>query len=310
MLLVILEIIYGLLFALVYAIYNSIRNLFPDKFSKLIDGENVLITGGGSGIGRIMARKLANLGATVITLDVNEKGNDETVRMIRKDGNKAYGFVCNLSNKQEIYSVSKAVKTQVGDISILINNAGIVSGMSLLDTPDEKIERTFNVNVLAHFWTIKSFLPEMINNKKGHIVTVASLAGHSGTNKLIDYCSSKFANVGMDEALKAELFVQGVSSFIKTTVVCPYYISTGMFEGVQSKVVPILEPEYVAEETVKAILMNKPVLILPWWCTILVTLKTVLQTDPYIKLAQTFGFNCSMDQFSGRANNNKIENIK
>ena len=59
--------------------------------------------------------------------------------MIRKDGNKAYGFVCNLSNKQEIYSVSKAVKTQVGDISILINNAGIVSGMTLLDTPDGKV---------------------------------------------------------------------------------------------------------------------------------------------------------------------------
>jgi len=308
MLLVVLEVIYGLIFALLYAIYNAGRNLFPNKFSKSVDGDNILITGGGSGIGRIMARKLANLGATIITLDVNEKGNDETVRMIRKDGNKAYGFVCNLSNKDEIYSVAKAVKTQVGDISILINNAGIVSGTTLLDTPDEKIERTFNVNVMAHFWTIKSFLPEMINNKKGHIVTIASLAGHSGTNKLVDYCSSKFANVGMDEALKAELYVQGVSSFIKTTVVCPYYISTGMFAGVQSKVVPILEPEYVAEETVKAILMNKPVLILPWWCTILVTLKTVLQTDPYIKLAQTFGFNCSMDQFSGRQN--KIENIK
>ena len=59
-------------------------------------------------------------------------------RMIRKDGNKAYGFVCNLSNKDEIYSVAKAVKTQVGDISILINNAGIVSGTTLLDTPDGK----------------------------------------------------------------------------------------------------------------------------------------------------------------------------
>merc|ERR1712135_148558 len=142
----------------------------------------------------------------------------------------------------------------------------------------------------------------------GHIVNVASLAGHSGTNKLVDYCSSKFAAVGLDEAFRVEMFVQGHSDYIKTTVVCPYYISTGMFAGVQSKVVPILEPEYVAEETVKAILMNKPVLILPWWCTILVTLKTVLQTDPCIKLAQTFGFNCSMDQFSGRQN--KIENIK
>ena len=100
----------------------------------------------------------------------------------------------------------------------------------------EKIERTFNVNVLAHFWTIKTFLPDMINQKKGHIVTVASLAGHAGTNKLVDYCASKSANIGMDEALKVELMVQGLDSFIKTTVVCPYYISTGMFAGVESKV--------------------------------------------------------------------------
>lgn len=310
MLLVVLEVVWGLIFAMFYAVYNAIRNFFPDTFSKSIEGETVLITGGGSGIGRIISRKLASLGATVVTLDVNEKGNDETVRMIRNDGNKAHGFVCNLSNKDEIYSVSKAVKTQVGNVTILINNAGIVSGTSLLDTPDEKIERTFNVNVLAHFWTIKSFLPDMINAKKGHIVTVASLAGHSGTNKLVDYCASKFANIGMDEALKVELMVQGLDSYIKSTVVCPYYISTGMFQGVASKVIPILEPEYVADETVKAILMNTPVLILPGWCSILVTLKSVLQTNPYIKLAQTFGFNCSMDQFKGRTNNNAIENIK
>ena len=76
------------------------------------------------------------------------------------------------------------------------------------------------------------------------------------------------------------------------------------------QVIPILEPEYVADETVKAILMNKPVLILPGWCSILITLKSVLQTVPYIKIAQTFGANCSMDQFQGRAKNNAIENIK
>jgi len=310
MLMMFLEVIYGLIYAIFYSVYYAIKNMFPDHFSKSIEGETVLITGGGSGIGRIISRKLAGLGATVVTLDVNEQGNDETVQMIRKDGNKAYGFVCNLSNKDEIYKVSKAVKTQVGIVDILINNAGIVSGTSLLDTPDEKIERTFNVNVLAHFWTIKTFLPDMINQKKGHIVTVASLAGHSGTNKLVDYCASKFANIGMDEALKVELMVQGLDSFIKTTVVCPYYISTGMFAGVASKLIPILEPEYVADETVKAILTNKPVLIVPGWCSMLVTLKSVLQTDPYIKLSQTFGFNCSMDQFSGRKETEAIESIK
>ena len=93
-----------------------------------------------------------------------------------------------------------------------------------------------NVNVLAHFWTIKCFLPQMISAKKGHIVTVASVAGLAGTNKLVDYCSSKFANVGMDDALKVELMVQGLDKYIKTTLICPYYISTGMFAGVQSMV--------------------------------------------------------------------------
>ena len=62
--------------------------------------------------------------------------------------------------------------------------------------------KTFDVNILAHFWTLKAFLPGMIENKRGHIVNVASLAGHSGTNKLVDYCASKFAAVGMDEALR------------------------------------------------------------------------------------------------------------
>lgn len=300
-----LALIVWLMRAVVYGVVIFIKNRFPCKFAKSIKGETVLLTGGGSGIGRIMARKLAALGATVVTLDVNEKANDETVNMILKDGNDAHGFTCNLSNKEEIYSVFKAVKEQVGTVSILINNAGIVNGTSLLDTSDEKIENSFNVNVLAHFWTIKTILPDMINAKKGHIVTVASLAGYSGSNKLVDYCSSKFANIGMDEALKVELMVQGLDSFIKTTVVCPYYTSTGMFAGVKSKIIPILEPEFVAEETVKAILMNKSVLILPEWCSALIILKSLVKTEPFNQLGQIFGFNCSMDQFKGRANDDK-----
>ena len=102
--------------------------------------------------------------------------------------------------------------------------------------PPDKIELTFKVNTLAHFWTIKSFLPGMIEQKKGHIVNVASLAGFSGSPKLVDYCSSKFAAVGLDEALRLEVKHQNLDQYIKTTVICPFYISTGMFAGVDSKV--------------------------------------------------------------------------
>jgi all-trans-retinol dehydrogenase (NAD+) len=156
--------------------------------------------------------------------------------LITESGGSAFSYTVDLTSRQKIYEAARLVKDQIGSVSILINNAGIVSGSSILETPDEKIIRTFDVNVLAHFWTIKSFMPDMIVNKKGHIVNIASLAGHSGTHKLVDYCSSKFAAVGLDEALKVELKVQGHSDYIITTVVCPYYISTGMFAGVASKV--------------------------------------------------------------------------
>ena len=155
--------------------------------------------------------------------------------MIHSAGGTAYAYTVDLSSRQKIYKAAEDVQRDVGTVKILINNAGIVSGTTLLSTPDEKIIRTYDVNVLAHFWTLKAFLPEMIIHKKGHIVNISSLAGHSGTNKLVDYCSSKFAAVGLDDALKVELKVQG-HDYINTTVVCPYYISTGMFSGVQSKV--------------------------------------------------------------------------
>jgi all-trans-retinol dehydrogenase (NAD+) len=97
------------------------------------------------------------------------------------------------------------------------------------------------------------------------------------------------------------MYVRGHSKHVKTTAVCPYYIDTGMFSGVQSRVIPILEPEFVADQTILAIRTNKEVLLLPWWCSFLVTLKTILPSKGFMYLSSVFGFNCSMDQFKGRS---------
>jgi len=297
----ILEVLFSLLLTVYHVVERMVKVFLPQKmFEKNISGQVVLVTGGGSGIGRLMCLRFARLGATVVTWDINRLGNEETVAMIKKEGNRAFSYTVDMSSKDDIYRVAEQTKEDVGPVTILVNNAGIVSGTSVMDTPDAKIVKTFEVNILAHFWTIKAFLPDMIKHKLGHIVNVASLAGHSGTNKLVDYCSSKFAAVGLDEAFRVEMFVQGHSDYIKTTVVCPYYISTGMFAGVQSKLIPILEPEFVADSVVGATLTNKEVLLLPWWSFMLIALKAIVPEPAFMRLSQAFGFNCSMDQFQGR----------
>jgi len=117
------------------------------------------------------------------------------------------------------------------------------------------MKKTLEVNTLAHFYTVKVFLPSMIKRNSGHIVTIASISGHFGVCGLADYAASKFGVVGFDESLRMEMKARGYK--IKTTCICPYYINTGMFHGVSEtifgKLIPILEPDFVANRIVNAI---------------------------------------------------------
>mmetsp|Transcript_53528 Transcript_53528/g.81215 ORF Transcript_53528/g.81215 Transcript_53528/m.81215 type:complete len:96 (-) Transcript_53528:154-441(-) len=95
----------------------------------------------------------------------------------------------------------------------------------------------------------------MLKKNKGHIVTIASIAGHAGVQGLADYCASKFGAVGFDESLRHELRFQ--KSKVKTTCINPYYINTGMFDGVKSKfpiILPILGESYTSQRIINAIL--------------------------------------------------------
>lgn len=120
------------------------------------------------------------------------------------------------------------------DVQILINNAGVVSGKRVQDVSDAAIERTMQVNTISHMYLIKEFLPSMIARKRGHIVTIASLAGIAASPLMMDYNASKWGAVGMDEALRLELKKEGHFRYIKTTCICPYLIDTGMFKGAGS----------------------------------------------------------------------------
>ena len=267
-----------------------------------IEGATALITGGASGIGQLVAERLSRQGATVVIWDLDQARADAAAAEIAaSSGRKAYAYACDVTDREQVYAVADAVRADVGDVDIVVNNAGVVSGRPLLEIPDEKIELTFKVNTLALYWVTKAFLPAMLDHDRGHVVTVASAAGLVGVARQTDYSASKHAAVGFDESLRVELSHSAPG--VMTTVICPYYIDTGMFEGVRTRVpllLPILKPNAVADRIVKAIEKNHRVVILPPIVRLLPAGR-LLPPRAFDKLMDLFGINASMDHFVGRA---------
>jgi all-trans-retinol dehydrogenase (NAD+) len=151
---VFLEMVYTLFLVFYYCVESFVTLFIPKNFrtSKSIYGEVALVTGAGSGIGRLLGLKLAKLGAKVVLWDVNTIGLEVTKALIEKDGGEAWPYFCDVTDRVQVYETAERVRQDVGNVSLLINNAGIVNGKWFLDTPDEKIEKCMEVNVIAHFW--------------------------------------------------------------------------------------------------------------------------------------------------------------
>lgn len=265
-----------------------------------IRGKRALVTGGASGIGLSLAAALADAGAQLVLWDIDEAGLQQARTRLLASGCDVDVYLCDLSDRDAVTRVGAETLARSGPVDILVNNAGVVSGQNILEISEADIERTFGVNVLALFWTVRVFLPSMIERDSGHIVTVASAAGLAGTARLTDYCASKFAAVGFDESLRLELRNQG--SNVLTTIVCPYYTDTGMFDGVQTRfswLLPILETEDVARRIVDAIRRGRRRVIMPWFLYTGWPMR-LLPVMWFDKLMDFFGITHSMDRFRGR----------
>ncbi len=263
--------------------------------------KKILITGAGSGVGRRMALTMAREGATLIVWDINPSALENVLEELSLAGStKHFGYVCDVSDSEKVREKAQIVLQETDQVDILINNAGVVSGKSFLDCSEQEITRTMAINTMALFWTTRAFLPAMIQRNSGHVVTVASAAGLIGVAKLADYSASKFAAVGFDEALRAELKQKAPG--VKTTVICPFYITTGMFTGVKTRfpfLLPILDESYAAERMVRAIERRRPRLIMPWLVHAIPLLR-VLPVAVFDWVADFFGVNVSMAHFTGR----------
>ncbi|KAK3749814.1 hypothetical protein RRG08_063097 [Elysia crispata] len=285
------------------AVYRAVAPISLQS-RKDVTGWLAVITGSGSGVGRLLAVRLAHLGCRVVLWDVNQAGNEATADLIREavPGAHVWTYTVDLAKREQIYHAAKQVKVEVGDVDILVNNAGIITGTQFLDSGDQLNVKTMEVNALSHLWAVKCFLPAMLRRNRGHLVTVASSAGLFGVPGMVDYSVSKFSAVGLIECLRLELLKQGKSG-VKTTVVCPGYIDTGMFQGFKYRfplLMRELKPTYVADKIIEAVQTDQHMLCLPRLFYILVMIKGIMPVTVCDALAEFTGALNTMDEFVGR----------
>lgn len=258
----------------------------------------VVLTGAASGLGRLLAARFLSAGYRVAGLDINERGLSDLSGELGAD---FHPYQIDLADSDNIENVFRRLQGELGTPDILINNAGIVAGKYLLEHTKEDIRRTFAINIEAHFHTVRAVLPGMIERGSGHIVTIASAGGLAATSRMAAYGSSKFAAVGFDDALRIEMKKLGHP--IHTTLVAPFFIHTGMFEGVKTRfsfLLPILDPDDVADRIFSAVKRRKRRLIMPWFVYLVYPLR-LLPVSLYDKLADFFGVTRTMDDFRGRS---------
>uniref|UniRef100_A0A2K5ZLE4 Estradiol 17-beta-dehydrogenase 11 n=1 Tax=Mandrillus leucophaeus TaxID=9568 RepID=A0A2K5ZLE4_MANLE len=224
---------------LIVCCLESFVKLFIPKRRKSVAGEIVLITGAGHGIGRLTAYEFAKLKSKLVLWDINKHGLEETAAKCKGLGAKVYTFVVDCSNREDIYSSAKKVKAEIGDVSILVNNAGVVYTSDLFATQDAQIEKTFEVNVLAHFW------------------------------------SSKFSAVGFHKALTDELAALQITG-VKTTCLCPNFVNTGFIKNPSTSLGPALEPEEVVNRLMNGILTEQKMIFIPSSIAFLTILERIL----------------------------------
>ena len=264
-----------------------------------IKGRTLLITGGASGIGRIMGRMALQRGAKkVVVWDINEDNIAATESELNSYG-EVKGYKVDVANTEMVKQMFALTTKECGDVDILINSAGIITGnKTFAEQSQLDIDRTMAINATAPMTVALQALPPMLERNVGHICNIASAAGFIANPRMSTYAASKWAVIGWSDSLRVEL--QESKSNVHVTTIAPYYISTGMFDGVRSRIIPILKPEWVAKKILNAIEKNKKISSWPLGYHLIRTLQALLPLRALDLLCKVLGIYNALDHFKGR----------
>ncbi|WP_210251854.1 SDR family NAD(P)-dependent oxidoreductase [Agrobacterium tumefaciens] len=176
-----------------------------------LQGKNVVVTGGGRGIGRAISTVLAALGASVAVWDINAQGAGETVEIIRKAGGKAIAVAGDAANPGTIAASAALTREQLGPVTILVNNAGISSYVPFTSLTEEVWDRIIGINLKGPFLVTQAFLPDMLEAGWGRIINISSSSAQTGAPAMAHYAASKGGVIGLTKALAIEFADKGIT---------------------------------------------------------------------------------------------------
>ncbi len=227
-----------------------------------------LVTGAAGGLGRALAGRLARDGARVGLLDIDGEGVAALADDLRRGGATAVGVSCDITDAAAVAAAMAHLEEQLGDVELLVNNAGLALRASFADTDPATYRKVMDVNFFGALHCTKAALPGL-RRRRGQIVVISSVAGLAPTLGRTGYAASKYALRGLFDTLRAELRPDGVG----VLMVYPVFIDTGLgtkaldgdgtlTEHPQSRVGRQLSPEAAADAIVRAAARGKRELVL------------------------------------------------
>ena len=191
-------------------------------------GQVAIVTGAGRGIGRATALELGRMGADVVIAELDRGTAERTGGEVRALGRRALVAVTDVTSRKDLAGMAERARAELGRIDILVNNAGIYRAATPLDVTEEHWDAIMNINAKAVFFATQAVLPTMIAQKRGAIVSLASMAGKIGSPSNLPYNASKAAVISMTKSLALAHAADG----IRVNCVCPGFVETDMWTTV------------------------------------------------------------------------------